>query len=99
MAQLLVALEEQPPQPSLSPESPLLKYLSCVAEYAPDTPRDLRRKVKNPKAWKQLAKELAKSDRIFNSFLSTTQAIDIIHGGVKTNALPESVEGESSQES
>ena len=28
-------------------------------------------------------------DKTFKSLIGTTQAIDLIHGGVKTNALPE----------
>ncbi|RXK38293.1 hypothetical protein M231_04466 [Tremella mesenterica] len=94
MAQLLIALESHPFEPSLVPASPYMKYLSCLSEYAPDIPRSLKRRVRHPKMWKKLARDLAKSDRILNSYLSTTQAIDIIHGGVKVNALPELVEAQ-----
>lgn len=55
----------------------------------------MKRKVKHPRAWPKLAHQLAQSDRRLNSFLATTQAVDLIRGGVKVNALPELVEGEA----
>ena len=33
--------------------------------------------------------EVLAQDRIWRAFVGTTQAADIIHGGVKSNALPE----------
>ncbi|KAK8864420.1 hypothetical protein IAR55_001668 [Kwoniella newhampshirensis] len=92
MSLILAELEKNPFEPTLSPSSPYLKYLSCISEYAPRVPKSLKSQVKNPKKWKSLAKELAGSDRKLNSFLATTQAIDLISGGVKVNALPEYVE-------
>ncbi|WVQ80773.1 hypothetical protein IAT38_002878 [Cryptococcus sp. DSM 104549] len=89
---LLAELEKNPFTPSLSPKEPYLKYLSCMSEYAPEFPKSLKSKVKNPQKWDALAVELAESDRVLNSFLATTTAIDLISGGVKVNALPEYVE-------
>lgn len=94
MARILAALEDHPYEPEMKAQSPYLKYMSCLAEHAPKFPKSVARRVKNPKKWHKLAKDLAKSDRILNSFLSTTTAIDLIKGGVKVNALPEKVEGE-----
>ena len=94
MSRLLVEMEANPFQPALDPSGPYLKYLSCMSEHAAEMPGSLRYAVKHPKKWPALAKKLAQSDRKLNSFLATTQAIDIINGGVKVNALPEVVEGE-----
>jgi Gly-Xaa carboxypeptidase len=69
-----------------------------MADYAPKFPKHIARKVKHPRFWSRLAKDLAGADRRTNSFLATTQAIDLIKGGVKVNALPEVVEGEYSLE-
>jgi Gly-Xaa carboxypeptidase len=93
MSILLAELEANPYKPTLDPESPFLKYLSCISEHAPDVPKALRSAVKNPKKWPALAKDLASRDRRLNSFLATTQAIDLVRGGVKVNALPEVVTG------
>jgi Gly-Xaa carboxypeptidase len=94
MAKIIAHLESHPFTPALDPASPYLKYLSCLGEYTANFPPALRKSIKNPKKWKQLAIELAGKDRQVNSFLATTQAVDLIQGGVKVNALPEVVEGE-----
>ncbi len=90
MSLLIAELEAHPPTPELVPESPILKYLSCLEENAPHFPHSLRNRLLDPKKWPGLAKDLAK-DRMMNSFLATSQAFDLIRGGVKVNALPEVV--------
>ncbi|BEI91918.1 uncharacterized protein CcaverHIS019_0407380 [Cutaneotrichosporon cavernicola] len=92
MSRFLSALEDHPYKPEMTAQSPYLKYMSCLVEYAPKFPKSVARSVKNPKKWHKLAKDLAKSDRVLNAFLSTTSAIDLINGGVKINALPEKVD-------
>ncbi|GAA5821772.1 hypothetical protein JCM11251_001018 [Rhodosporidiobolus azoricus] len=87
LARLLVALEDHPDQPKLEAGNPLLQQLACAAEYG-DLDKETKRKLKNPRKWKQLAEQLAHDD-ILRAFLSTTQAEDLVHGGVKINALPE----------
>ncbi|RSH87337.1 hypothetical protein EHS25_003246 [Saitozyma podzolica] len=91
MSLVLAELEANPFPPSLTPEAPFLKYLTCLSDNAPEFPKGLRKRVQDPKAWPKLAEELASKERVFNSFLATTQAIDLIDGGVKVNALPEVV--------
>ncbi|WVR07064.1 hypothetical protein IAU60_004103 [Kwoniella sp. DSM 27419] len=92
MALLLSELEANPFKPSLDPAAPYLKYLNCLADYAPSFPKTFKKEIKNPRKWSKLARRLAKESRIVNSFLATSQAIDLISGGVKVNALPEVVE-------
>jgi Gly-Xaa carboxypeptidase len=95
MSLLLAELEKNPFEPSFDPASPYLKYLNCMADHAPEFPKHVAKDLKRPKKWGKLAKQLAGADRQVNSFLATTQAIDLIQGGVKVNALPEVVEGTS----
>ncbi|GAA6016815.1 hypothetical protein JCM10207_003261 [Rhodosporidiobolus poonsookiae] len=90
ISRLLVALEDHPDTPHLDEGTPLLQYLQCAAQYG-DVPRDLKKKIQNPRKWKQLGYELAENDDLARAFLSTTQAEDLIQGGVKINALPEYV--------
>ncbi|WVO16200.1 hypothetical protein L204_103871 [Cryptococcus depauperatus] len=92
MSLILSELERNPFEPALNPAAPYLKYLSCMVDFAPDVPKSLKSQVRNPKKWNKLAHDLAANDRVINSFLATTQAIDLISGGVKVNALPEYVE-------
>lgn len=89
LALLIAQLEEHPFEPAFHPESPYLQYLQCGADFGPEMPKDLKRRLKDPKAWPKLARELADEDRIVAAFLATTQSVDLISGGVKINAIPE----------
>lgn len=95
MARIIAHLEDHPFLPTLDPRGPYLKYLNCMADHGPSFPKDLKKQVKDPKKWRKLATRLAGESRKLNSFLATTQAVDLIQGGVKVNALPEVVTGTS----
>jgi len=99
MARLLDELESHPFKPTLDPAGPFLKLLNCLSDHAPDMPKSLKSRLKNPKGWNKLAQELSKTKvagkLVYNAMMATTQAIDLVSGGVKVNALPEVVEGES----
>lgn len=65
----------------------------CLGAYAPEVPSKLRKALQRaPKSDKALrqAESILFEDRLFKALVQTTQAIDLIQGGVKTNALPES---------
>lgn len=66
----------------------MLSYLNCAADYG-TMDHSLKQRVRSPKKWQALGEQLAAEDPITRAFLGTTQAIDLIHGGVKVNALPE----------
>jgi len=71
---------------------PMYEYFQCLAEHANGLPEELRklilRSLDSDTALRKLTEILAK-DRVIKSLLGTTQAIDIISGGIKSNALPE----------
>lgn len=56
-------------------------------------PTELRKAVKSSahsqKALKKLEKLIFGESDVYKSVFGTTQAIDLVRGGVKTNALPE----------
>jgi Gly-Xaa carboxypeptidase len=60
--------------------------------HAPELPTSLRRDIihaeHNERALRHAEEELFKIPT-FKSLVGTTQAIDLVHGGVKVNALPE----------
>jgi Gly-Xaa carboxypeptidase len=66
--------------------------MQCVGEHSSDIPSDLRKTIKrsskSKKALRLLEKEMFKNPT-YKHLVGTTQAIDLIQGGVKTNALPE----------
>jgi Gly-Xaa carboxypeptidase len=69
--------------------------LQCAAEYGPDMDSKLRKAIKealgSKKAAKSVATHLANQDIAQRYLMQTSQAVDIISGGVKINALPEKV--------
>jgi Gly-Xaa carboxypeptidase len=87
MSRLLVELENHPSAPRLAAGNPLLSYLECAAEHGNMDDR-LRGMVRREECWPLLAEEVGQ-DRILSTFLKTTQAVDVVNGGIKFNALPE----------
>jgi len=63
-----------------------------MGEYAKDLPSHLRALVKtsvySDRSLRKLEAELI-GDPFYNALIGTTQAIDLVQGGVKSNALPE----------
>ena len=95
LALLIVHLEANPYPAHLTRTSPLYSFYQCEAVRGPDFPTDLkevlRESLESDEAL-EWAKEilLALKDGPPNHvLLGTTQAVDIIKGGVKVNALPE----------
>ena len=80
--------------PSQTRKDPLYNTTQCVAEHGKDLPSKYRKLIKraahSDSALHALGKTLFKN-RVYESLVGTTQAIDIIRGGVKANALPEKV--------
>ncbi len=72
----------------------MFEAFQCFAEHGEDIPDGFRKLIirskTSDKALELLTTEVSKN-RLFKSLVSTTQAIDIVHGGVKANALPEKV--------
>lgn len=87
MGQIFVEMEKTPGPLKLEADNTLLAYLECAATHG-TMDDDLKSKVRCPECWPQLADELAK-DGSTELFLRTTQAITIVEGGNKYNALPE----------
>lgn len=102
-AELIQAIEAQQYPAHLTDDNPYLGQLYCGAEHAPSFPKKLskllssRSKHALPSCAKkpttdQLALEAAKQGPAVQYLLQTSQAVDVIRGGVKVNALPERTE-------
>ncbi|OCF35501.1 hypothetical protein I316_02553 [Kwoniella heveanensis BCC8398] len=89
MSRLLVELENNPNVVRLTEGNPLLTYLECAAEYG-TMDQHFRAMIREEKCWPVLAQRLG-GDRNLQTFLKTTQAVNIVNGGIKYNALPELV--------
>lgn len=93
MAEILYTLEHQELfTPSLDPSHPSFSMLECQARYSPDHVEPwLSTKLAQGDA-EALAEAVAQSRGPNVRFtFQTSQAADLIHGGVKTNALPEKI--------
>lgn len=92
LASLLVAFESNPFPVHLARGTPVYSNIQCIASHAHSMDPKLRKLIlssaTSDKALQQ-ASELLTEDIVMKSLIGTTQAIDIISGGVKTNALPE----------
>lgn len=100
LALAISLVEENPHKPSLSRLSPFYAALHCQAENnAEGLPKSLRRLIKKSLSSNRALKKLetavlgsalnSASAKQTTALLSTTQAVDLIEGGVKVNALPE----------
>ncbi|KAF2193425.1 vacuolar carboxypeptidase-like protein Cps1 [Zopfia rhizophila CBS 207.26] len=92
-SELITLIEADPYEPRLDDENPYLELLYCGAEHAPDFPPKLKGLLgkRSRKSWKkdELAVEASKAGPEIKYLMTTSVAVDIIAGGIKTNALPE----------
>ncbi|GLB41814.1 putative to MEROPS metallopeptidase family M20A [Lyophyllum shimeji] len=92
LSALLVEYEGHPYKAKLTRQDPLYSTFLCLGEHAKEVPKDLRATIRrswsSKKALRQLQEEIFKNP-VYKSFVGTTQAVDLIQGGVKANALPE----------
>jgi Gly-Xaa carboxypeptidase len=98
-SELITLIEANPYEPHLYDENPYLGLLNCGAEHAPEFPKKLDKllskrakhatcsKMKSKKD--PLALEAARAGPGIKYLFTSSVAVDIIHGGVKNNALPE----------
>lgn len=82
LARCIVALEDHLFPPGLRAGSPMLQQLQCAADHG-HVSDAWRKRARDPKQWESLGLELAKKNPIFRAFLGTTQAVDLIDGGIK----------------
>ncbi|KAF9262223.1 carboxypeptidase S [Marasmius fiardii PR-910] len=92
LSKLLVEIEDHPYNAQLSRDDILYSTLQCYAEHAKSFPSDLRKVIRHSansdKALREL-QHIINQDPQYVNLIATTQAIDLIQGGVKSNALPE----------
>ncbi|CCE81875.1 Piso0_002553 [Millerozyma farinosa CBS 7064] len=87
-------LEQDPYGSELSADNPMLKYLQCAAVHSDQVPA-LSKKAILRAGFDKLARskvlEALTKNPIAKYIVKTTQALDVIRGGEKANALPENV--------
>ncbi|CAA7267427.1 unnamed protein product [Cyclocybe aegerita] len=92
LSALLVHYEQHPYKVKIGRKEPIYETLRCIAEHGKSVPSKFRDTIKksahSPKALHAL-QSYVREDILLSSLVGTTQAIDVIQGGVKSNALPE----------
>ncbi|KAG9309489.1 hypothetical protein JVU11DRAFT_10460 [Chiua virens] len=95
LADLIMQLEAHPHEPELIRGRTYHQGLECRARYDAGFPASLRRLVEESQTsdekLRELEGRLIDFDPMFYAMSGTTQAIDLVGGGVKVNALPEAV--------
>lgn len=90
ISEIVVALESNPYEPTIVKNSPIHKRLVCQARYSPNTQPKVEELLRN-NDFDGLAVEFAGASPLNRFVVQTSQAIDLIEGGVKINAMPEVV--------
>ncbi|CAN6626199.1 carboxypeptidase S [Trichomonascus vanleenenianus] len=96
LSRLIAEIEEDQYENALRPENPYYTQLKCLAA-SPETtlPKQIKKHIArmdvSTKARKKVAKYFSGVSNNLKYLMQTTQAADIIQGGIKINALPENV--------
>jgi Gly-Xaa carboxypeptidase len=92
MSEIVRAIEKSPWEASYDgADDPLLQLAMCATEHArKKVPSSWLHAIKR-RDWQGLARAFATVDARAKALVTTTQAVDIIRGGSKVNALPELV--------
>ncbi|EME79153.1 uncharacterized protein MYCFIDRAFT_34215 [Pseudocercospora fijiensis CIRAD86] len=98
LAEIITSIESQQYPTFLAKDNPFYGFLQCGAEYSPDFPKKLKKLLGERSEGKEtcaakhkdkIAQEAAKISKESQYLMQTSQAVDLIKGGTKTNALPE----------
>lgn len=94
MGELARNMEMDPFEPALPQENPILRYAQCIATHSTGMGKLQKKTIFragfDKVANSQVIKALSKIP-LTRYLIRTSQAIDVIHGGEKANALPEKV--------
>lgn len=90
ISEIVVALEANPYHPVLVEGSPYYQHLVCQAKYSPAADPWLADALQSDRL-EYVAEQIATQSPEIRFRMQTSQAVDIVQGGGKINALPEQV--------
>lgn len=94
IAKLIEEIEETPFQSIITNANPVLNQLQCLAEHSKGLNHELRKNILRAHFDQDANKKILdylSQDEETKFLVTTSQAADIVEGGVKSNALPEFV--------
>lgn len=92
LARLITLVEDEQFGSVLTPANPLLNQLQCVAQHSPTVDQTLKKDILRAhfdKNANRAVLEYLGETPLFKYYVQTSQAVDVIQGGAKVNALPE----------
>ncbi|TIB95373.1 carboxypeptidase S [Wallemia mellicola] len=90
LSKLIGRIEDHPHKPHLAYENPFTTHLQCIVQHSPDSlDEGLLKDLRDVRKWQDAADRIAERDLKERYLIQTSQAVDLIQGGVKVNALPE----------
>lgn len=94
MSKAIKRLEAHPYPYEMEDSNPTLAMFRCLAEHAPQMNKELRRTVLDiyHEGHRESLMDFIAANPVYKNMIRTTQAVDVIEGGVKLNALPEKVQ-------
>lgn len=95
LSKLISKIEDKEFESIISNVNPVLNQLQCVAEHSPTVDKNLKKNILkahlNSEANEKVLQFLTEELPLSKYLVTTSQAVDIVQGGVKSNALPEHV--------
>ncbi|GAB0137286.1 hypothetical protein EsDP_00005558 [Epichloe bromicola] len=88
ISEIVTALEARPYEPKLIEDGPIHHHLLCQARYSPDAQPELTELLGRGDL-DGVAKFMADAGLMTKYMIQTSQAVDLIRGGQKINAMPE----------
>ncbi|KAL6817268.1 carboxypeptidase S [Trichoderma sp. SZMC 28015] len=88
IAEIITELESHPFKASLIEDGPVHNHLKCQARYSPEAYPDLTKLVQHGDL-EGITHFLVRAGRNTQYIVQTSQAVDVINGGQKMNAMPE----------
>lgn len=92
MAEVILALENEPYYPRLTQSNPYRRVLECNVKHSPDAVAPWLGDALHHAGEEEIARKLSKVVLDERWLMQTSQAVDVITGGHKVNALPEEVQ-------
>jgi Gly-Xaa carboxypeptidase len=89
LSEVITQLEANPSQPDLQSNNPVLGFCNCIVEHTDIFSEYQRFLVQKWEWFKPILLQVFASDPFLKASTTTSQAVDVIHGGVKVNALPQ----------
>lgn len=88
MSRLIAAVEDHPFTPHIDEHNPNWNYLKCEVENSPETVEPwLREALENKEDFAD--RLISSRGDLYRWLMQTSQAVDVINGGIKDNQLPE----------